>query len=182
MKKNKFKIAKIYAGALYSSLIISNDLEVAENDIGVLHEIIDKTKELIGSAYKAHIKTWLNSPSFLEVIKSSEVKNFIKILIINSREDILESCIIEYNAIKKRNSKQIDVSIIFANEADTKHLESIKSNLENKLGKKIICDISFDPSIMGGYIIKYGSYLLDCSILEAISKIRNNASVNLIKI
>ncbi len=54
--------------------------------------------------------------------------------------------------------------MITAYPLEEKEIEEIKSIVEKKIGKKVELDIKEDPSLIGGFLIKAGSYVLDASV------------------
>lgn len=61
--------------------------------------------------------------------------------------------------------------IITAYPIDEETINSVKEVVEKKLGKKVEFDIKQDPSIIGGIIVKAGSYILDSSLKTYLQKL-----------
>ncbi|WP_456392188.1 ATP synthase F1 subunit delta [Persephonella sp.] len=61
--------------------------------------------------------------------------------------------------------------VITAYPIDEKLLEEIKKAVEGKLGKKVEFEVRQDPSIIGGIIVKAGSYVLDSSVRTYLRKL-----------
>ena len=61
--------------------------------------------------------------------------------------------------------------IITAFPIDEKLVNEIKEKIEKKLGKKVEFETKQDPSIIGGIIVKAGSYILDSSIKTYLQKL-----------
>jgi len=54
---------------------------------------------------------------------------------------------------------------------DEKLLTEIKKVIENKLGKKVEFEVKQDPDIIGGIVVKAGSYVLDSSVKTYLRKL-----------
>jgi F-type H+-transporting ATPase subunit delta len=54
--------------------------------------------------------------------------------------------------------------IITAFELEEEEIQEIKNIVEKKIGKKVEFEVKQDPSIVGGVIVKAGSYMIDASI------------------
>ena len=54
--------------------------------------------------------------------------------------------------------------IISAFELEEQEINEIKKVVENKIGKKVEFEIKQDPSLIGGVIVKAGSYMIDGSV------------------
>ncbi|WP_457639525.1 ATP synthase F1 subunit delta [Persephonella sp.] len=61
--------------------------------------------------------------------------------------------------------------VITAYPIDEKLLEEIKKAVEEKLGKKVEFEVKQDPSIIGGIVVKAGSYVLDSSVRTYLRKL-----------
>ncbi|WP_457625037.1 ATP synthase F1 subunit delta [Persephonella sp.] len=61
--------------------------------------------------------------------------------------------------------------VITAYPVDEKLLDEIKKAVEEKLGKKVEFEVRQDPSIIGGIIVKAGSYVLDSSVRTYLRKL-----------
>ncbi|HHG75043.1 MAG TPA: ATP synthase F1 subunit delta [Persephonella sp.] len=61
--------------------------------------------------------------------------------------------------------------VITAYPIDEKLLEQIKKTVEEKLGKKVEFEVRQDPSIIGGVVVKAGSYVLDSSVRTYLRKL-----------
>ncbi len=62
--------------------------------------------------------------------------------------------------------------VITAYKVDESLLNEIKKILEDKIGKKVEFQVKEDPSIIGGLIIKTGSYIVDASVKSYMEKLR----------
>ena len=61
--------------------------------------------------------------------------------------------------------------VITAYPIDENLLEQIKKAVEEKLGKKVEFEVKQDPSIIGGVVVKAGSYVLDSSVKTYLRKL-----------
>ncbi len=61
--------------------------------------------------------------------------------------------------------------VITAYPIDEELLDQIKKAVEEKLGKKVEFEVKQDPSIIGGVVVKAGSYVLDSSVRTYLRKL-----------
>ena len=54
--------------------------------------------------------------------------------------------------------------------SETQH-KKVLSMLEQKLGKKIVVNFQVDPEILGGLRVKYGSTMIDDSVLGKLNRL-----------
>ncbi len=62
--------------------------------------------------------------------------------------------------------------IITAYPLEQSEIEEIKNLVEKKIGKKVEFEIKEDPSLIGGIVVKAGSYVLDASVRFFIKKLQ----------
>jgi len=61
--------------------------------------------------------------------------------------------------------------VITAYPIDEKLLGEIKKAIEGKLGKRVEFEVKQDPAIIGGIVVKAGSYILDSSVRTYLRKL-----------
>jgi len=61
--------------------------------------------------------------------------------------------------------------VVTAYPIDENLLEQIKKTVEQKLGKRVEFEVKQDPSIIGGVVVKAGSYVLDSSVKTYLRKL-----------
>lgn len=66
--------------------------------------------------------------------------------------------------------------IITAHKIDESLLNEIKSVIESKIGKKVEFTVKEDGSLIGGAIIKAGSYIVDTSVKNYLKRLENTLS------
>ncbi len=62
--------------------------------------------------------------------------------------------------------------MITAYPLEEKEIEEIKERIEKKIGKKVELEIKEDPSLIGGFLVKAGSYVLDASVRFYMKKLQ----------
>ncbi len=66
----------------------------------------------------------------------------------------------------------VEGEIITAYPLEQSDIEEIKNLVEKKIGKKVEFNIKEDPSLIGGIVVKAGSYVLDASVRFFIKKLQ----------
>ncbi len=62
--------------------------------------------------------------------------------------------------------------VITAYPLEEKEIEEIKDKIEKKIGKKVELEVKEDPSLIGGFLVKAGSYVLDASVRFYMKKLQ----------
>jgi F-type H+-transporting ATPase subunit delta len=72
--------------------------------------------------------------------------------------------------------------LTFAKEISSPLIDQIKKLLEEEFKCNIIMDLSIDPKIIGGIVIKVDDVLIDASIASKIRRLRTEFSQNIYKV
>jgi len=99
------------------------------------------------------------------------LKELLTFLLKNRKGNLLKYIADEFKFEVEKLFSTVKGEIISAYPLDNETLENIKTTVEKKLGKKVEFDIKQDPSIIGGVIVKAGSYILDASIKNYLQKL-----------
>ncbi len=91
-------------------------------------------------------------------------RNFIGVLAGNRRLSKLPDVIRAFNLLAARHRGELTAEITSARPLDAGQVEAIKQNLRTRMGRDIAVDLSVDPAILGGLVVKIGSQMIDSSI------------------
>jgi F-type H+-transporting ATPase subunit delta len=90
--------------------------------------------------------------------------NFVGVLANNRRLAQLPKVIRNYNLLVARHRGEITAEVTSARPLDEEQVGAIKQNLRSRVGRDINVDLSVDPAILGGLVVKIGSQMIDGSI------------------
>ena len=164
-----------YAYALY-------DLATEKNNI---EKVIEDLEQLLGYFNNnTSFALLLNSPlissedklKFLNhLLKKNNshklVINLIRVLKKNKRFSLLSHIIKKFKSINAEKRGDITTEIISAKELSKIQKDKIQTQLRTILGKKLSLNYNVDKSIMAGLIIKFGSTMIDSSLINKINKL-----------
>tara|TARA_B100001123_G_C15195169_1_gene981052 strand:+ start:23 stop:583 length:561 start_codon:yes stop_codon:yes gene_type:complete len=165
-----------YAYALY-------DLATEKNNI---EKVIEDLEQLLGYFNNStSFALLLNSPlissedklKFLNhLLKKNNshklVINLIRVLKKNKRFSLLSHIIRKFKSINAEKRGDITTEIISAKELSKIQKDKIQTQLRTILGKKLSLNYNVDRSIMAGLIIKFGSTMIDSSLINKINKLQ----------
>jgi len=165
-----------YAYALY-------DLATEKNNI---EKVIEDLEQLLGYFNNnTSFALLLNSPlissedklKFLNhLLKKNNshklVINLIRVLKKNKRFSLLSHIIKKFKSINAEKRGDITTEIISAKELSKIQKDKIQTQLRTILGKKLSLNYNVDKSIMAGLIIKFGSTMIDSSLINKINKLQ----------
>ena len=90
--------------------------------------------------------------------------NFLGVLAKNRRLGQLPGVIRAFNTLSARHRGELTAEIVSAHSLDDDQVDAIKQNLRTRMGRDINVDLSVDPAILGGLVVKIESQMIDGSI------------------
>lgn len=164
-------VAKPYAKAAFEFANENNLLE----EWSVL---LDGFAEFVESqaAEKIIDSPLLSQSEIIESIKDLvdyKFYNFVALIAENKKLDILPSVAGQFKSIKDAYDNTCVAQVVLASKSDKKTLNDLRINLENRFKSSIILNVSIDPSLVGGAIVKVGDTVIDSSISGRLEKLKN---------
>lgn len=90
--------------------------------------------------------------------------NFLGVLAQNRRLSQLGAVIRAFNQLAARHRGEITAEVTSARVLSEDQVDALKQNLRGRFGSDIAVDLSVDPAILGGLVVKVGSQMIDGSI------------------
>lgn len=89
---------------------------------------------------------------------------FLGVLAQNRRLGTLSSVIRDYTQLAARHRGETTAEVVSAHPLTDDQIAALKAKLKAETGKDVTVDLSVDPAILGGLIVKLGSRQIDGSI------------------
>ena len=99
--------------------------------------------------------------------------NFLKVVTANRRLFAAQQIIRVYRSFVARHRGEVRAEVTVAEMPSDKHLEELKSALKSVTGKDIDLDLTVDPAIIGGLVVKVGSRMVDSSLRTKLNSIKH---------
>jgi F-type H+-transporting ATPase subunit delta len=164
-----------YAEALFEASRERDELEGVLSDLGEFATVLRESEELRLFFYGAQIPERQKRRALdglTEGMKTSTT-NFLKVLVDNGREEILEEVLARYEQLVKEHLGRIEVEVTTAVELSEEQLDRLKDRLGGVLeGKEIILENNVDPDLIGGAVFRYGGRMMDGSIRGRLESLR----------
>ena len=91
-------------------------------------------------------------------------RNFLGVLAQNRRLSKLGGVIRAFNILAARHRGEITAEVTSAHPLDDDQVAAIKQKLRTRMGRDIAVELSVEPAILGGLVVKIGSQMIDGSI------------------
>jgi F-type H+-transporting ATPase subunit delta len=165
-----------YAGALY---------ELAENAKAVDAVGADLTRFEAMLTDSTDLKRLVRSPVFsaedqLKAISAILDKsgigglagNFIRLVARNRRLFAIEGMIRSYRQLVAKARGEVTAQVTLAEQPSEAVLATIRAALSESVGKDVTMNVTVDPSILGGLVVKVGSRMVDASLRTKLNSIK----------
>jgi len=164
-----------YAEALFGAARELHELEEVLSDLGEFLEALHDSEELRLFFYGGQVPERQKRRALdglTDGMKTSTT-NFLKVLVDNGREEILEEVLPRYEELVKEHLGRIEVEVITAIELSEEQLDRLKERLADVLeGQEIILETSVNPHLIGGAVFRYGGRMMDGSIRGRLESLR----------
>lgn len=176
MKKvSKSRIASTYALALYEGALERNAVNRVFTDTEKLLQALETDKETV--KYLANPMWSLESKkeALKEVAEKmdfcAETLNCLDIVTDNNRCADLVAILGDFKHLYYTKNNIVEVEIQTAIELTEVQNKKVRANLEAFLAKEVIINYVIKPEILGGLVIKYGSSMIDDSIIGKLNRL-----------
>ncbi len=169
-------IASRYASALYDLASEKKNIDKVLSDLLILKEYIENNNNL---------KLLLKSPLIASSIKYNIINkilishspnaltdNFLKVIESNKRFNKLINIILTFNTINLEKRGDVIAEVTSAHQLSEDQKNSIEDELKKVLGKNLNLNYFEDKDLIGGFIIKVGSKMIDASLASKINKLQ----------
>lgn len=176
------KLAKRYAKALFDDAQAKGVLETVNNDMKLVNQAIQDSKELNvflkNPIIRSSQKIAVLKKVFEEKI-SADSFSLILLLIEKGREGYTKDVASFFNKIYNDFNHILEVTITTALPLDKATEESIKKVIYSKVGEKtLIVKSVVDTKIIGGFLVDLGNKVYDASVRNKLSNIANKLIYN----
>lgn len=90
--------------------------------------------------------------------------NFLGVLAQNRRLGQLGAVIRNFNLLAAFHRGETTAEVTSAHPLSDDQIAALKTNLKSRIGRDVAVDLTVDPTILGGLVVKVGSQMIDGSI------------------
>lgn len=91
-------------------------------------------------------------------------RNFLGVLAQNRRLGDLPKVIRAFRALAAQHRGEITAEVASAHPLDDDQVAALKQQLRTRVGRDVAVDLSVDPQLLGGLVVRIGSQMIDSSI------------------
>jgi F-type H+-transporting ATPase subunit delta len=168
------KIAKRYASALYLNAESGKQQQLLA-ELQQVESTLNSNQNLQDLLANASVDSSEKSKVLQQVFSqnSSLIKNLLLLLCEKRRENLLNEVITSFYTTYNQFNKIENVTVYSAMPLDRTSQDTISKIVKEKTGaNEIVLTNKIDKSLLGGFVIRFGDYLLDTSIQSNLTKIK----------
>jgi F-type H+-transporting ATPase subunit delta len=164
-----------YAEALFEASRERDELEEVLSDLGEFVDALHDSEELRLFFYGGQIPERQKRRALdgLTEGMKTPTTNFLKVLVDNGREEILEDVLARYEDLVKEHLGRIEVEVTTAVELSEEQRDRLRERLASVLdGREIILETNVNADLIGGAVFRYGGRMMDGSIRGRLESLR----------
>ncbi|MDQ0456610.1 F0F1 ATP synthase subunit delta [Rhizobium paknamense] len=169
-------VAERYASSLFELALEAGAIDTVAADLKRFQAMIDESADL---------KRLVLSPVFtadqqLAAISALSAKagiagltgNFLRVVTANRRLFAISGMISAYTLLVARHRGEVTADVASAHALSEEQQNELKEALKSVTGKTVLLNVTVDPSLLGGLIVKVGSRQIDTSLRTKLSTLK----------
>ena len=169
-------VAERYASSLFELALDAGSVEAVGADLNRVQTLIDGSDDLkrliVSPVFSADDQFKAISAVSEKAGISGLVGNFLKVVARNRRLFALPGMIKAFRLIAARHRGEISADVTSAHALTAAQETELKATLKSVTGKDVAVNVTVDPSILGGLIVKVGSRQIDTSLRTKLSTLK----------
>ena len=169
-------IAERYANALFDLADERKVLDQVADDLRSLKRMLDESDDLRKLVRSPVVKSEDQARAVGAVAEraalSELTRNFIGVVARNRRLFALEGMISAYLRILAHRRGEVTAEVTAAKPLSDQQMTALQESLRQVAGGKVAVDLTVDPAVLGGLVVKVGSRLFDSSIRTKLQRMQ----------
>ncbi len=169
-------VAERYASSLFELAREAGSIDAVGADLDRFQALLDESadlKRLVASpVFSADEQQRAISAIAAKAGIAGVVGNFLKVVAANRRLFALPGMIRAFRLIAAEHRGEVTAEVTSAHALTAAQEKELKSALKGVTGKEVAINITVDPTVLGGLIVKVGSRQIDTSLRTKLSTLK----------
>lgn len=169
-------LAGRYALALLELADDKKELDTVAADLRGLKQVLAESEDLrrlVGSPLYSREQQSKAISAILEKASVHELtRRFVLVVTENRRLFVLSDIIDVYLAELSRRRGEVTAKVISATDLSDTQQQALTEALKKSMGSKVQVDVTVDPGLIGGMIVKVGSRMIDSSLRSKLQRLQ----------
>jgi F-type H+-transporting ATPase subunit delta len=169
---------RVYAEALFDVAKKKGRLDPVGEDLAQFADAVSGDRELQVFFFSPHFSSAEKVEGLRRAVSGAdpELLNFLELLIEKGRMTEVFRMRREYEALRRRENRQLDVTVTSAVALDPAEVAKIGEEIERQTGRRVSPATAVDEEILGGVVLQVGNMVLDASIRSRLEKLRKSVA------
>jgi len=169
-------VAERYASSLFELALEAGSVAETGRDLDRLQAMLDDSADLKRLVASPVFTAEDQTRALLAVCEKAGIQglvaNFLKVVAGNRRLFALPGMIAAFRIIAARHRGEVSAEVTSAHALSEAQVNELKQALKGVTGKDVAVNVTVDPSILGGLIVKVGSRQIDTSLRTKLSTLK----------
>lgn len=169
-------VAHRYAASLFELAKEANAIDAVAKDLddfqAATEESTDLRRLVVSPIFSADEQSRAMGAIVERAGFTGLVGNFLKVVARNRRLFVLPEMIRTYRALVAEHRGEVAAEVTSARELSADQRRDLKAALKDVTGSDVLLNVTVDPSILGGLIVKVGSRQIDTSLRTKLSSLK----------
>lgn len=166
-----------YATALFELALEQNAVEQVAADLRRFLALVDASEDLARLVRSPVFSSDEQAKAVSAVLERSGIggvtANFIRLVAKKRRLFAIRTMARDFFQLVARHRGEVSAKVTVAEPLSDARLNELKAALRSVTGKDVELDVSVDPAIIGGLVVKVGSRMLDTSLRTKLNAIKH---------
>ncbi len=157
-----------YATALFELARDAKAIEAVEASLASVRAALDESPEFKALTTsplidRKHAGAAVAAAAGVMALDATTTR-FLGVLAENRRLAQLPAIIRTFRMLATSHRGETTAEVTSAHPLDAEQVDALKQQLRTRIGREVSVDLSVDPSLLGGLVVKIGSQMIDSSI------------------
>ena len=166
-----------YATALFDLAAEAKAIDTVEASLSTIRRALDESDDFRTLATSPLIARGAAAKGVLaaadELGVDPTTKNFLGVLAENRRLGELPAIIRAFRTLAARHRGETTAEVTSAHPLSEEQVTELKQQLRTRVGREVSVDLSVDPDLLGGLVVRIGSQMIDSSIRTRLNSLAN---------
>lgn len=168
--------AERYAQALFELAKDESSLDTVANDLAALVALIGENKDLARLVNSPVIGREQKAAAMAEILEKAGaaqlVRNFVGLAARNRRLFLLPQIGKAFSQLLAKHRGEISAEVKTAHPLTDAQLADLKATLKSAYGKDPLLNVTVDPALLAGLVVKVGSRMIDSSLKTKLNALK----------
>jgi F-type H+-transporting ATPase subunit delta len=167
-------VQKIYANALFEAAKEAGRLEVVRDELRSFTDAVEEVPALRELLLSPQLDSSDKVGALSAVLEGADelVRNFILLVAEKGRAGQLDEIVREFEALVAAEEGILDVELTTAVELAEDETQQLLEQIEQVSGRRLRATREVDPDLIGGFVLRAGSYRADASVRGRLQRLR----------